>query len=99
MAAFPELTGYLAAAVTTVSFVPQVLKTLRTRDTRAISLGMYALFSLGVALWLVYGILIDALARDPGQCRDPGADLDRAPAQARGASPGARKARHPTLIA
>jgi len=60
MPAFPELTGYLAATLTTVSFVPQVLKTLRTRDTRAISLGMYALFSLGVALWLVYGILIDA---------------------------------------
>lgn len=55
-----ELTGYLAATLTTVSFVPQVLKTLRTRDTRSISLGMYALFSLGVALWLVYGVLIDA---------------------------------------
>jgi MtN3 and saliva related transmembrane protein len=60
MDAFGELTGYLAATLTTVSFVPQVLKTLRTRDTRAISLGMYALFSLGVALWLVYGLLIDA---------------------------------------
>ena len=57
---FGELTGYLAATLTTVSFVPQVLQTLRTRDTRAISLGMYALFTLGVALWLVYGILIDA---------------------------------------
>jgi MtN3 and saliva related transmembrane protein len=55
-----ELTGYPAATLTTVSFVPQVLRTLRTRDTRAISLGMYALFSAGVALWLVYGLLIGA---------------------------------------
>jgi MtN3 and saliva related transmembrane protein len=55
-----ELTGYLAAALTTLSFVPQVWKTLRTRDTRAISLGMYLMFSAGVALWLVYGVLIGA---------------------------------------
>jgi MtN3 and saliva related transmembrane protein len=55
-----ELTGYLAAVLTTVSFVPQVLRTLRTRDTRAISLGMYLLFSAGVALWLIYGLLIGA---------------------------------------
>jgi MtN3 and saliva related transmembrane protein len=55
-----ELTGYAAAALTTLSFVPQVIHTLRTRDTRAISLGMYALFSTGVALWLVYGITIGA---------------------------------------
>jgi MtN3 and saliva related transmembrane protein len=55
-----ELTGYLAAALTTLAFVPQVWKTVRTRDTRAISLGMYLMFSAGVALWLVYGVLIDA---------------------------------------
>ena len=55
-----ELTGYLAAALTTLAFVPQVRKTLRTRDTRAISLGMYLMFSAGVALWLAYGVLIGA---------------------------------------
>ncbi len=55
-----ELTGYLAASLTTLSFVPQVLHTLRTRDTRAISLGMYLLFSAGVGLWLVYGVFIRA---------------------------------------
>ena len=44
-----ELTGYLAAALTTLSFLPQVWKTLRTRDTQAISLGMYLMFSAGVA--------------------------------------------------
>jgi MtN3 and saliva related transmembrane protein len=55
-----ELTGYLAAALTSLSFVPQVWRTLHTRDTRAISLGMYLMFSAGVALWLVYGVLIGA---------------------------------------
>jgi MtN3 and saliva related transmembrane protein len=50
--------GVVAAVLTTVSFLPQALKAIRARDTRAISLGMYALFTAGVALWLVYGILI-----------------------------------------
>ena len=50
-----DLLGYIAAALTTCSFVPQAWLTLRTRDTRGISLGMYAAFTLGVALWLVYG--------------------------------------------
>jgi MtN3 and saliva related transmembrane protein len=58
MQAIGELTGYAAAVLTTLSFVPQVIHTLRTRDTRAISLGMYLLFSAGVALWLIYGIII-----------------------------------------
>ena len=58
MQAIGELTGYAAAVLTTLSFVPQVIHTLRTRDTRAISLGMYLLFSAGVALWLIYGITI-----------------------------------------
>jgi MtN3 and saliva related transmembrane protein len=53
-----ESIGFAAAALTTVSFVPQVAHTLRTRDTRAISLWMYALFSAGVALWGLYGLLI-----------------------------------------
>ena len=53
-----ETVGAAAALLTTVAFVPQVLRTLRTRDTRAISLGMYVLFSTGVALWAVYGLLI-----------------------------------------
>ena len=58
MTTLGDFTGYLAAILTTVSFVPQVIQTLRTRDTRSISLGMYVLFSAGVALWLVYGWVI-----------------------------------------
>ena len=50
--------GFLAAVLTTVSFVPQVLKVWRARSATDISLGMYTLFTLGVALWLVYGVLI-----------------------------------------
>jgi MtN3 and saliva related transmembrane protein len=52
--------GALAATLTTASFVPQVLHTLRTKDVSGISLGMYSAFTLGVALWLVYGMLLDA---------------------------------------
>ncbi len=47
--------GYLAAALTTLSFVPQALLTLRTRDVRGVSAGMYSLFTLGIAMWLGYG--------------------------------------------
>ena len=50
--------GTVAACLTTASFVPQVWHTLRTRDVRGISLGMYSLFTVGVVLWLVYGILL-----------------------------------------
>jgi MtN3 and saliva related transmembrane protein len=50
--------GYLAATLTTLAFVPQALLTLRTRDVRGISLGMYSLFTVGIALWLVYGLYL-----------------------------------------
>ena len=49
--------GYVAASLTTLSFIPQALKTLRTGDTRGISLRMYALFTAGIALWGIYGLL------------------------------------------
>lgn len=55
-----EILGFLAAALTTGAFVPQALHTWRTRDTDGISLGMYSIFTAGVALWLVYGLLIHA---------------------------------------
>ncbi|WP_338462644.1 SemiSWEET transporter [Synechococcus elongatus IITB7] len=49
--------GAIAAFCTTISFLPQVLKILKTGDTRAISLPMYALFVAGVGCWLTYGWL------------------------------------------
>lgn len=50
--------GYLAATLTTAAFVPQALLTLRTRDVSGISLGMYAVFTTGVAMWLAYGVAL-----------------------------------------
>ena len=53
-----DLLGYAAASLTTLSFVPQALLTLRTRNVAGISLGMYGAFTGGVALWLAYGLLL-----------------------------------------
>ena len=50
--------GTAAAFLTTASFLPQVIKTLHTRDTGGISLIMYVAFVVGVALWFVYGLLL-----------------------------------------
>jgi MtN3 and saliva related transmembrane protein len=58
--ALNDALGYLAATLTTTSFVPQAWLTLRTRDVSGISLGMYSAFTLGVALWLAYGLRIGA---------------------------------------
>lgn len=56
-----DLVGSLAATLTTASFIPQVWRVWHTRHTADISLGMYVLFTTGVGLWLVYGILITSL--------------------------------------
>lgn len=50
--------GYIAGALTTVSFIPQVIKAWRTRSTESISLSMFVIFTIGILLWLVYGITI-----------------------------------------
>lgn len=52
--------GSIAAVLTTGAFLPQAWLTLRTRDVSGISAGMYAAFTLGVAMWLLYGVLITA---------------------------------------
>ena len=53
-----QIVGYVAAALTTISFVPQVLQVWRSKHTKDISLGMYSIFTIGVAFWLIYGILL-----------------------------------------
>lgn len=58
--AWIDWVGTAAAILTTCSFVPQAWLTFRTRDVRGISLGMYSVFTLGVALWLAYGWLLGA---------------------------------------
>lgn len=55
-----DIIGYLAAFLTTASFVPQAWHTFQTKDVRGISLGMYSCFTAGVATWLVWGILVQA---------------------------------------
>lgn len=55
-----DMIGAVAGGLTTVAFVPQVVKTLRTRQTRDISTAMWLLFCAGVALWLVYGLMLAA---------------------------------------
>jgi MtN3 and saliva related transmembrane protein len=53
-----EIIGAIAAAITTLCWVPQAIKVIRTREIAAISLVMYLMLALGVALWLAYGVLI-----------------------------------------
>jgi MtN3 and saliva related transmembrane protein len=56
-----DLIGLAAGSLTTISFVPQVLKIWRTKSGRDVSYGMFLLFSLGVLLWLIYGLALDAM--------------------------------------
>jgi len=57
MSASVDAVGYVAAVLTTSSFFPQALKTLRTRDTSGISLGMYLMFTSGVVVWAIFGLI------------------------------------------
>lgn len=52
--------GYVAAILTTGSFLPQAWHTFQTKDVSGISLGMYSAFTLGIVLWLVYGLMLGA---------------------------------------
>ena len=56
-----EWIGMIAGTLTTISFLPQVLKIWRTRDVKSISILMYLLFSFGVFLWILYGIAMNSL--------------------------------------
>jgi MtN3 and saliva related transmembrane protein len=51
-----SITGLIAAFFTTTSFLPQAIKTIRTKDTSSISLSMYVLFTFGTLMWFVYGV-------------------------------------------
>ena len=59
-ARWADIVGSLAAILTTVSFFPQAWHSFKTRDVSGVSLGMYSVFTVGVALWLVYGLLLRA---------------------------------------
>jgi MtN3 and saliva related transmembrane protein len=53
--------GLVAGAFTTIAFLPQVIKTWKSRSAKDLSLGMFSIFTLGVAMWLVYGFMINDL--------------------------------------
>ena len=55
---FIEILGFVAAFLTTASFIPQALKVIKTKHTHDLSLYMYSMFFVGVCLWLVYGIML-----------------------------------------
>ena len=52
--------GLIAAVLTTASFVPQAWHCFKTRDVSGVSLSMYSVFTVGIALWLMYGILLQS---------------------------------------
>jgi MtN3 and saliva related transmembrane protein len=56
--ALTQLLGTVAATLTTVSFVPQALHTFRSGEVAGISVGMYSIFTTGVALWMLYGLAL-----------------------------------------
>ena len=59
-AAWIDAIGSVAAVLTTASFIPQAWHSFKTRDVSGISLVMYSVFTLGVALWLLYGVLLQS---------------------------------------
>jgi MtN3 and saliva related transmembrane protein len=56
-----EIIGLTAGSLTTISFLPQVVKTWKSRSVKDLSLVMFSLYCAGVLLWLIYGIMIDSL--------------------------------------
>ena len=55
-----QLVGFVAGTLTTLAYVPQVIRTWRTRSAKDLSLGMLLALSAGVGLWLVYGVALGA---------------------------------------
>ena len=53
-----QLLGLSAGAFTTIAFLPQVIKTWKSRSAKDLSLGMFSFFCIGVVMWLAYGILV-----------------------------------------
>lgn len=54
--------GSIAGVLTTLAFIPQVIKVIKTKDTKSLSLGMYSMQVLGVLLWLIHGFVIGDMA-------------------------------------
>ena len=52
-----DVLGYISATLTTIAFLPQIIKTIQTKSAKDVSMGMFVLFTIGVFLWIIYGIL------------------------------------------
>ena len=57
-----EIVGIIAGALSCTTFLPQVIKTWKSKSTKDVSLSMFLIASLGTTLWLVYGILINSIS-------------------------------------
>lgn len=57
-----EIIGAIAAILSTISFIPQATKTIKTKDTSGLSIGMYTLFASSLVFWLLYGFAIDSIS-------------------------------------
>lgn len=55
------ITGLVAGTLTTIAFFPQLIQTLKTRSAKDVSLGMFVIFTAGVLLWVIYGLMIRSL--------------------------------------
>lgn len=58
---YVDVVGSLAALCTTLAFVPQVIQIWRSRSARGVSLPMYVMFTMGVILWLAYGVMLASI--------------------------------------
>ncbi|CAN0578840.1 unnamed protein product [Laminaria digitata] len=56
----PDLIGGVAAVLTTIAFLPQVIKSWRSRSTQDVSLGMFLILNTGIVLWLIYGLILES---------------------------------------
>jgi MtN3 and saliva related transmembrane protein len=54
-----DIIGLLAGTLTTIAFLPQVLKTWKSKSAKDLSLFMFSIFNIGIVLWLIYGILLN----------------------------------------
>ena len=57
-----EFLGLIAAALTTISYVPQVVKLVKTKQTEGVSLTMFIILFVGIVMWLIYGLYLNSIA-------------------------------------
>lgn len=60
MLAFPHIIGFIAGFLMSVSFIPQAVKSIKTKDTKALSLSSYSMFVAACVFWLIYGIVLSS---------------------------------------